>query len=155
MNDRTVSLPPIQLPEPVKWKAIPLFAALEQRRTTREISDTALSEQQLANLLWAAFGVNRKTGPFGLPGRTAASASNSQEIDIYVALRDGVYLYNALDNRLEPLIAEDLRVRALTPGQQDIPSVAPVQLIFVADIDRMTHTQGFEEPGLHDPEIQK
>lgn len=155
MNDRTVSLPPIQLPEPVKWKAIPLFAALEQRRTTREISDTALSEQQLANLLWAAFGVNRKTGPFGLPGRTAASASNSQEIDIYVALRDGVYLYNALDNRLEPLIAEDLRVRALTPGQQDIPSVAPVQLIFVADIDRMTHMQGFEEPGLHDPEIQK
>jgi hypothetical protein len=155
VNDRAVNQLPIQLPEPVKWKAIPLFAALEQRKTTREISDKPLSGQQLANLLWAAFGVNRKSGPFGLPGRTAASASNSQEIDIYVALSDGVYLYNALDNRLEPVIAEDLRVRALTPGQQGIPSVAPVQLIFVADISRLTHSHGFDEPGLHDPEIQK
>ena len=55
-----------------------------------------LPPQVLSNLLWAAFGVNRENGPFGQVGRTAASASNSQEIDLYVALAEGVYLYEAV-----------------------------------------------------------
>lgn len=134
-----------------------LFAALEQRKTIREIDPNPISLQQLANLLWAAFGVNRQTGPFGLPGRTAASASNSQEIDLYVALEEGVYLYNASDNLLAPIAAGDLRVAALTPGkrQRGVDVVAPVQLIYVVDVDRLTHTAGFQEPGLQDPEVQK
>jgi hypothetical protein len=61
--------------------------------TTRNISAKALHPQVLSNLLWAAFGVNREKGSFGKPGRTAASASNSQEIDLYVALPEGAYLY--------------------------------------------------------------
>jgi hypothetical protein len=129
-------------------------AALEQRRTTREISTTPLSLQQLSNLLWAAFGVNRQTGPFGPPGRTAGSASNSQEMDLYVAMREGVYLYDALQSRLLPILAGDLRSRALTPGQRGVEATAPVQLIYVADVHRLTHTAGFEEPGLHDTEVQ-
>jgi len=105
--------------------------------------------------VWAACGVNRKTGPFGVPGRTAASASNSQEIDLYVAVKEGVYLYDALNNLLAPIIAGDLRVAALTPTQRDVDAKAPVQLIYVADVHRLTHTAGFQEPGLHDPEVQK
>jgi len=105
--------------------------------------------------VWAACGVNRKTGPFGVPGRTAASASNSQEIDLYVAVKEGVYLYDALNNLLAPIIAGDLRVAALTPAQRDVDAKAPVQLIYVADVHRLTHTAGFQEPGLHDPEVQK
>lgn len=102
--------------------------------------------------------MNREVGPFGAPvGRTAGSASNSQEIDVYIALADGAYRYDALGHRLELVSRNDLRASALLPIQlqlMDIP-VAPVQLIYVVDLDRLTHTSGFDEPGLHDPETQK
>ena len=147
---------PIELPTPEEDADISsVFEALEARRTIREIAEKPLTHQQLSNLLWAAWGVNRTSGPFGAAGRTAASASNSQEIDLYVLLADGAYLYHAAANRLEPVIANDLRKKALTPGQRDIDAKAPVQLVYAVDIDRLTHTLGFEEPGLHDPEVQK
>jgi hypothetical protein len=149
------ALQAIQLPLPLSDRGTSVFAALEQRKTTREISATPLPVQLLSNLLWAACGVNRKRGPFGAPGRTAASASNSQEIDLYVALSKGVYLYDALNNLLAPVAAGDLRVGALTPGQRGIKAKAPVQLIYVVDVHRLTNTAGFQEPGLHDPEVQK
>lgn len=146
---------PIQLQEPTDDRSASVFAALKQRKTTREISTTRLPLQQLSNLLWSAFGVNRKLGPFGVPGRTAASASNSQEIDLYVALEEGVYLFDAPNNLLMPIAEEDLRAEVLTPGQRGVDAKAPVQLIYVVDIHRLTHTAGFQEPGLHDPEVQK
>jgi nitroreductase len=130
-------------------------AALELRKTIREFSTREFSSQLISNVLWAAFGVNRKSGPFGAPERTAASASNSQEIDLYVALKQGVFLYDANNNLLAPVINGDLRSLALTPGQRGVDAKAPVQLIYVADIHRLTHTKGFQEPGLHDPEVQK
>ena len=154
-NPLTQGLETIQLPLPAKEGETSVFTALEQRMTTREIAATPLSTQLLSNLLWAACGVNRKISSFGLPGRTAASASNSQEIDIYVALKDGVYLYEAFKNLLELIVAGDFRTGALTPGQRGVEASAPVQLIYVADIHRLTHTAGFQEPGLHDPEVQK
>jgi hypothetical protein len=151
----TQTLLSIHLPLPTNDQGTSVFTALEQRKTTREISATPLPMQLLSNLLWAACGVNRKIGPFRVPGRTAASASNSQEIDLYVAVKEGVYLYAALDNLLAPIVAGDLRVGALTPGQRGIDAKAPVQLIYVVDIHRLTHTAGFQEPGLQDPEVQK
>jgi len=87
----------IQLPQPARGCPTSVFDALERRKTTREISPTPLPLQELSNLLWAACGVNREIGPFGLPGRTAASASNSQEIDLYVAIQSGVYLYDGVN----------------------------------------------------------
>src|SRR5665213_4419973 len=138
----------VQLPSPVDDQGLSVFSALEQRKTTREISAAPLPMQLLSNLLWAACGVNRGAGPFGVPGRTAASASNSQEIDLYVAVKEGVYLYDALNNLLAPMVAGDLRVGALTPGQRGVNAKAPVQLIYVVDVDRLTHTAGFQEPGL-------
>src|SRR5579863_325590 len=156
MNADPQSLLPLQLPSPVNdGTGASLFTALKERRTTRHISAAALPLQLVSNLLWAACGVNRKTGPFGVPGRTAASASNSQEIDLYVALPKGVYLYRAVNNLLEPVIARDLRAGALTPRQRGIDASAPVQLIYVVDIHRLTDTTGFQEPGLLDLEIQK
>lgn len=145
----------IQLPPPAFDDSMPVSAALELRKTVRELSSKELSSQLVSNILWAAFGVNRKSGPFGATGRTAASASNSQEIDLFVALKEGVYLYNANNNLLAPVIGTDLRSSALTPGQQGVDAKAPVQLIYVVDIHKLTHTKGFQEPGLHDPEVQK
>jgi len=148
-------LPDIELALPAQDGGASVFAALQRRSTQREISATPLPPQVLSNLLWAACGVNRSIGPFGICGRTAASASNSQEIDLYVALKDGMYRYDAVANRLTAIIAGDHRSLTLTPGQQGVKPGAPVQLIFVVDMHRLTHTAGFQEPGLEDPEIQK
>lgn len=145
----------IHLAWPKDDLGVSVFAALEKRSTIREIGPKPLSLQQLSNLLWAAYGVNRKTGPFGLTGRTAGSASNSQEIDLYVALAEGAYLYDGPSSLLKPVAAGDLRAGAMTPRQKAVEAKAPVQLIYVADIDRLTHTAGFQEPGLQDAEVQK
>jgi hypothetical protein len=149
-----IGLAPIDLPPPSDDHALSLFAAATQRRTIREIAAMPLTRAELSNLLWVACGVNRRIGPFGAPGRTAASASNSQEIDVYVALEDGTFLYDAVAHRLDPVAAGDLRSGAMN-RRQDVAPKAPVQLIYVVDLHRLTHTGGFEEPGLHDPEVQK
>jgi nitroreductase len=145
----------IELPGPSRGRGTSVIRALHQRRTIREIRDRKLSLQVLSNLLWAAWGVNRKTGPFGIPGRTAASASNSQEIDLYVVLEEGTYLYDAIHQSLIPAVAGDLRALAINPGQANLAAKAPVHLIYVVDVHKLSHTSGFQEPGLQDPKIQE
>jgi hypothetical protein len=154
-NRDSQALLTLQLPLPTKDLGASLGAALEQRKTTREISPTPLPMQMLSNLLWAAWGVNRESGPDGISGRTAASASNSQEIDLYVVLKEGIYRYDAFNHLLAPIVGGDLRATALTPGQRGVDASAPVQLVYVVDIHRLTHTAGFQEPGLLDPEVRK
>ena len=145
----------LRLPRPKLGAGKSFADALRLRKTTREISDEGLGAQLLSDLLFAARGVNRARGPFGGAGITAASASNSQEVDVYVALRDGAYLFDATRHELLPVVSEDIRRLALTPRQPPVSLDAPVQLIFVVDLDKLEHTSGFEEPGLHDREIQK
>lgn len=149
----------ITLPPPAGPTEEPILAMFAHRQTVRDIDpDAALTLRELSTLLWAAFGINRHEGPFGTSsGRTAGSASNSQEIDLYVALAEGAYRYDAPNHRLNLVTSEDIRSSAILPIQRqlmDIP-IAPVQLIYVVDLDRFTHTAGFDEPGLHDPETQK
>ncbi|MGA2492791.1 MAG: nitroreductase family protein [Roseiarcus sp.] len=148
------ALAPIALPPPALTGRGTLVAALRRRRTTREIGEEPLPLQTLSDCLWAACGVNRKLGPFGMTGRTAGSASNSQEIDVYVVLKQGAYLYDALVNRLTPIVAGDLRPLAISHGQGGGES-APVRLVYVADVDRLANTAGFAEPGLRDPDVQR
>jgi hypothetical protein len=112
--------------------------------------------QVLSNLLWAACGVNRREGPFGAAGLTAASASNSQEMDVYVATEEGTFLFDPKGHALLPVNESDLRELAIGLGQgRFVTMKAPVQLLYVVDIHRLTHTQGFQEPGLQDREVQK
>jgi hypothetical protein len=149
------NLLPIELLSPTLAGGKSVLKALQQRKTIREISDKKLSLQVLSNLLWAACGINRKKVLIGISGRTAASASNSQEIDLYVALQEGTYLYDAFHHRLVTVVAGDLRALALGQGQSSIGVNAPVRLIYIVDVNKLTHTSGFPEPGLQDPEIQK
>ena len=125
----------IKLPEPQKTGGMPLMEALNARQTQRTFSAKPLSEQQLASLLWAAFGINRDNGK-----RTAPSARNMQEISIYVALPSGLYLYNAQQNALTQLSQEDIREKT---GKQPFVKTAPVCLIYVADYDRMKNESEF------------
>ncbi len=150
MSARTV-----RLPKPKLSRGTSFADAIRLRRTTREIGRRKLTPRLLSNLLFAACGVNRARGPFGSAGVTAASASNSQEVQIYVALEDGAYLFDARRHALAPVTGEDFRPLAYTPRQPLVSPDAPVQLVFVVDLDRLEHTSGFEEPGLHDPEVQK
>ena len=83
----------------------PFMQVLKDRKTSREFSPEKLPLQILSNLLWAAFGVNRSDSG----KRTAPSANNRQEIDIYVAMAEGLYLYDAKSQALMPLLAEDIR----------------------------------------------
>jgi hypothetical protein len=147
-------LQPIILPEPVFDRCLTVFEALKVRRTSRAIGDGKIPLQILSDILWAAQGINRVKGPFGGPGRTAASASNSQEICIYVAMEEGTYLYEPESHRLTAVATGDSRALAIGPGQGKVGANAPVRLIYVVDIERFKHA-GFKEPGLYDPEIQE
>jgi nitroreductase len=155
MKNSTIGdLQPIMLPEPVFDRCGTVFEALKMRRTSRSISNKTISLQILSDILWAAQGVNRAQGPFGGPGRTAGSASNSQEVCVYVAMEEGAYLYEPDSHRLTPVAAGDSRALAIGPGQGSAGANAPVRFIYVVDIERFKNA-GFQEPGLYDPEIQK
>jgi hypothetical protein len=145
----------IKLPKPTLAGGKSVLKALQQRKTTREIGGKKLPLKILSNLLWATYGINRKKVQIGICGRTAASASNSQEIDLYITMPEGTYLYDAFHHRLVPIVADDLRSLALGKGQPDVGTKAPVRLIYVVDIKKLSHTSGYQEPGLQDPEIQK
>jgi SagB-type dehydrogenase family enzyme len=109
----------------------PLMQALRERRSTRSFADRPLARQTLSNLLWAALGVNRPDGR-----RTAPSARNWQEIDVYVALSEGLFVYDAGAHALRRVLAQDVRALA---GTQAHAREAPVTLVYVADERRMGH----------------
>jgi nitroreductase len=153
-HSSTEDLRPIRLPKPVFAHCSTVFAALKRRRTARSISDEEIPLQVLSDILWAAQGVNRVHGPFGGPGRTAGSASNSQEICVYVAKKEGIYLYEPDSHTMTPVAPGDNRSLAIGQGQRTSGANAPVRLIYVVDVDRFK-TAGYQEPGLYDPDIQK
>ncbi|MCE5249923.1 nitroreductase family protein [bacterium] len=144
-------LQPVMLPEPGKDGGMSVLAALRERKTVRAISEEKLPPQVLSDLLWAAFGVNREKAAFGKPGRTAPSASNSQEIDLYVAMPEGVYLYEAVPHRLKPVVAGDFRARAGRRGA----GVAPVNIFYIVDLTRYDLGSGQPDRSIGDPEVQK
>jgi SagB-type dehydrogenase family enzyme len=119
----------ITLPRPQQEGGMPLMEAISKRRSTREFSPNELSLQMLSDMLWAGYGVNRPDG-----GRTAPSALNAQEIDLYVALPSGAYLYGPTENCLQLVANND--VRRVT-GYQDFVDEAPLDLVLVADHSRM------------------
>ena len=148
------ALEPITLSGPVFEGSKTLFEALKSRKTSRNIGAVEIPLQNLADILWAAQGVNRSRGPFDLSGRTAGSASNSQEICVYVALKQAIYRYEPPSHRLMPVVTGDHRRLAIGSGQSPAGANAPVRLIYVVDLEQFKHS-GFEEPGLHDVEVQK
>ncbi len=121
-------LDPVTLPKPNTTGGVPLMQAIAARRSTREFTAEKISPQLLSNLLWAGFGINRPDGR-----RTAPSAMNWQEIDVFVVLAEGIYRYDAKANQLVPVAAGDHRALA---GTQDFVRTAPVNLVYVADFKK-------------------
>ena len=127
--DAAAGRPDLALPPPQTEGGKPLMQALKERRTSRSFAEQPLAAQTLSNLLWAAFGVNRADGH-----RTAPSARNWQEIDIYVALREGLFVYDVTAHALRSVLAQDVREAA---GTQAHAREAPATLVYVADERRM------------------
>ncbi len=137
----------IKLPAPQMTGGKPLMDCLKARQSTRGGFGPAvkLTDQQLSNLLWAADGVNRPPNH-----RTAPSAVDWQNIDIYVTTPDGLFLYDPIQNALKVITKEDVRAtsglegQASSPMKQDFAKTAPVSLIYVAD---MAKTKGMNYAG--------
>ena len=129
MMSQTEAVKAIQLPKPQTDGGKPLMQVLKERKSTRAFSDRKLSEQTLSDLLWAACGINRPDGR-----RTAPTAMNKQEIDVYVILAQGAFLYDPKEQTLKPVVGGDLREQA---GTQPFAKEAPVNLIYVADTAKM------------------
>ena len=123
-------LNPVKLLKPQLDKGMPLMQALNNRKTSREFSSERIPLQVMSDLLWAAFGINRPESE----KRTAPSAVNRQEIDIYIANADGLYLYDAKKHIMQPVLSKD--IRAVT-GTQSFVKDAAVNLIFVADYSKL------------------
>ena len=119
----------IDLPAPQKTGGLPLMEVLAKRSTARTFDSKDLSPRQISSLLWAAFGINRPDGK-----RTAPSARDFQETDIYVLMKQGAYVYSARSNKLDLVVAEDIRALG---GTQAFVKDAPATLVFVADLSKM------------------
>jgi nitroreductase len=122
----------IELPKPRTEGGKPLMEALKARQSLRQFSNKKIPLDVLSNLLWAADGINRPDGR-----RTAPTANNRQEISIYAAMSDGLYLYDAKANTLNQVLAEDIRGAT---GTQPFVAVAPLNLVYVADFSKLATT---------------
>lgn len=120
----------IQLNPPDTTRGFPVMKALLLRESVRSIDTTQISLQDLSDLLWAANGVNRPASG----KRTAPSALNAQDIDIYVFKKSGVYIYNAPEHKLKSVVDADHR--SLFPGRQQGETLPPVICLLVSDISR-------------------
>jgi SagB-type dehydrogenase family enzyme len=127
----------IVLPAPDKTGGKPLMQALNERQTTREFAAEDLTMQQLSDLLWAAWGYNRPSEK----KRTAPSSRDLQEIDVYAAMKSGLYLYDAATHTLKQIHNRD--IRTLT-GMQEFVGKAPLNLVYVADLAKLGKKEGDE-----------
>ncbi|MDR3182686.1 MAG: SagB/ThcOx family dehydrogenase [Planctomycetaceae bacterium] len=114
----------ISLPAPQKTGGTPLLDAISARQSTRDFSDKEVALQDLSDLLWSAYGFNREDK------RVIPTPRNSQEISVYVFLKNGVYLYDAKSNVLIHKAAGDQRKSV---GAQDYVYTAPVNFLYMAD----------------------
>ena len=120
----------VALPPPVTTGGMPLMEALATRHSVREFREDPLTDQQVSDLLWAAWGVSHPDNGH----RTAPSAMNNQEIEIFVVRADGAWRYDAQDHALVLVTAQDMRRDA---GVQPFVWKAPINLVYVADYGKM------------------
>jgi SagB-type dehydrogenase family enzyme len=123
-------LKPITLNPPDTKRGSPVMQALALRASHREFLEKKLDLRDLSDLLWAANGINRPENG----KRTAPSAMNAQDVDVYAFTEEGIYLYDAAKHTLNPVAAGDQR--SLFAGRQPSATSPPVILVMVSDISR-------------------
>ncbi len=122
----------IILNPPDLTRGFPVMTALSLRASATGFDTTSLNLQDMSDLLWAANGINRpESGK-----RTAPSARNSQDIDVYAVMKSGAYLYNPIKHCLDFITGGDYR--ALVAGRQENFAVAPLFCVMVSDFSRFS-----------------
>jgi SagB-type dehydrogenase family enzyme len=129
----------IVLPAPHTQGGMPLMQALQARQSSRAFGTEKLPLQVVSDLLWAAAGINRPDSG----KRTAPSAMNWQEVEVYAVMETGAYLYDDKANTLKAIASGDLR--AATGGQEFV-ATAPLNLVYVADTTKMTRASAEDQP---------
>ncbi len=142
-------LMPIKLNPPDKKRGLPFMETLSIKASAREWSDRELSLQDLSDLVWAANGINRPAEQKS----TASSAQNARDVDLYLFVKDGVYLYDPLKHELNPVLSGDHRSEIMMarpprpegaagrdstapPPPSQPESNPPIQIILVSDSER-------------------
>ena len=119
----------IKLNAPDKTRGSAIMKALNDRQSVREYSADKIKPQDLSDLLWAANGINRPDGK-----RTAPSCRDFRDVEVYVILQEGTYIYDAQEHALIPISAGDFR-GAVAAGQ-DFAKEAPLCIVLVADMTK-------------------
>ena len=101
---------------------------LALRKSTRSFSEQPVSQHDLSNILWAAWGINRPTGLHTVP-----TSQNKQNVQVYVAMENGVWLYDAVDHALKLMLSSDTRAKF---------GGSPITLLFAAE-------DGYYASGMH------
>jgi nitroreductase len=136
----------IELPAPHTAGGRPLMDAIRERHSTRTYGPDAPSPQELSDVLWAASGLTREYAGTGIHtggSRAAPAAHNWQEVDLYVAVKEGLYRYDFIEHRLEGVLAQDIRPFTAHEEQPFVLEVALI-LIYVADLARMDHSDDWD-----------
>lgn len=134
----------INLPTPSKDNKVTLMEALQNRHSARDFADKQIPDHVLSTLLWAADGVNRpESGKL-----TAPSASNSQDIRVYVIRQDGAYLYSPKDNTLQKVSGKDLR--SAVASRQTAVASAPLAIVLVSDHNKLRNSNAASRVGAVD-----
>jgi nitroreductase len=120
----------ITLPDPRKSGGMPLLTAFHRRHSVCSYRDQAIPRETLSNLFWSAFGINRPSSG----DRTAPYWRHVMVIDLYLAMADGVWLYEPKTHSLLPCVPADIR---RDTGMQDFVAGAPLELLYVAHGERM------------------
>ena len=129
----------IDLPPPMMEGGKSLMQSLKDRRSIRDYSDPALPTQTLANLLWAAWGINRPESD----GHTVPRWRDVYALDIYLAMADGVWRYEPNSPRIVFHMPGDLRAQTTT-GQPFV-ATAPLNLVYAFDMSKLTGTSESED----------
>jgi SagB-type dehydrogenase family enzyme len=128
----------IKLPAPALKNDKLFMQTVKERKSSREFSEKELSLQDLSNLLWCANGVNRPESG----NRTSPSAMNKQDVNVYAVLKNGIYLYEAIQHVLLPVVSGDYRKNT---GMQPYVGMAPLNLIYVSDISKFDFVKERED----------
>ncbi|MBK8806626.1 MAG: nitroreductase family protein [Bacteroidales bacterium] len=131
----------ISLPAPDTTGGIPLMKALDDRKSTKSFDpEKTLSNEHISNILWAAYGINRKDGK-----RTVASSFNQQELSIYIVLKAGVFLWDSKKNILNQVLSGDHRAAT---GMQDYVANASMNILYVSDFTLLPKSPNDEQKAL-------
>lgn len=142
----------IDLPSPSYSSQTSIEEAIKSRSSIRSYSDSAITLDNISQILWAAYGITRPNKLYKtLRGgnRTVPSAGALYPLEFYICsgnisgLDDGIYWYRSDGHKLIRIIAGDLRneISSATFGQKYFKNAAAI-IILTADFSRTESKYG-------------